>query len=183
MARGIAIHLLMSMNSDGIIIRPACAEDVDIIVRFNAALAFETESRRLHLATLRQGTGAFLESPEYGFYIIAELPEDMSYKPIGQLMITYEWSDWRNGVFWWIQSVYVVPRRRGQGVFRAMYDHILVKAKADPRVCGIRLYVERENRRAQTVYQRVGLTPSIYTIFERDFVLGQGLQAKGKEFP
>ena len=77
---------------------------------------------------------------------MAELAEDKSHKPIGQLMVTYEWSDWRNGLFWWIQSVYVVPDRRRMGVFRAMYDHILVKAKAEPRVCGIRLYVERENR-------------------------------------
>ena len=153
-------------------IRPAGQDDVETLVMFNAAMALETESRRLDLATLRKGILAFLGSPGYGFYILAELPEDKSYKPIGQLMITYEWSDWRNGAFWWIQSVYVVPDRRGLGVFRAMHDHILVKAKADPRVCGIRLYVERENRRAQTVYQRVGLAPSVYTVFEQDFVLG-----------
>lgn len=153
-------------------IRPACQDDVDTIVMFNAAMALETEQRRLDLVTLREGALAFLKSPEYGFYIVAELPEDKSYKSIGQLMITYEWSDWRNGAFWWIQSVYVVPDRRGQGVFRAMHDHIVVKAKADTRVCGIRLYVERENRRAQAVYQRVGLTPSVYTVFEKDFVLG-----------
>lgn len=80
-------------------IRPACQDDVDTIVRFNAAMAFETEQRRLDLVTLREGALAFLKNPEYGFYIVAELPEGKSYKPIGQLMITYEWSDWRNGVF------------------------------------------------------------------------------------
>ncbi len=159
-------------------IRPARQDDVEAIVMFNAAMALETENRGLDLATLRKGSLAFLESPGYGFYIVAELPEDTNYKPVGQLMITYEWSDWRNGVFWWIQSVYVVPDRRGLGVFRAMHDHILVKAKADPRVCGIRLYVERENHRAQTVYQHVGLTPSVYTIFEQDFVLGHEVHRK-----
>jgi ribosomal protein S18 acetylase RimI-like enzyme len=160
------------MTIDRIHIRPASQDDVDTIVMFNAAMALETERRRLDLATLREGTLAFLGNPGYGFYVLGELPEAQRYKPVGQLMITYEWSDWRNGVFWWIQSVYVVPDRRGLGVFRAMHDHILLRAKADPRVCGIRLYVERENRRAQTVYQRVGLSPSVYTVFEQDFVLG-----------
>src|SRR5574337_694034 len=152
---------------EAIHIRPACQDDLETIVMFNAAMALETERRHLDLAILRQGSLALLESPAYGFYIVAELPEDTSYKPVGQLMITYEWSDWRNGAFWWIQSVYVEPHRRGLGVFRAMHDHILVRAKADPRVCGLRLYVERENRRAQTVYQHVGLTPSAYTLFEQ----------------
>ncbi|MDF0652669.1 MAG: GNAT family N-acetyltransferase [Nitrospira sp. LK265] len=153
-------------------IRPASQDDLDTIVMFNAAMALETEHRQLDLATLRQGALALLQSPGYGFYIVAALPGDKGYKPVGQLMITYEWSDWRNGAFWWIQSVYVEPPQRGLGVFRAMHDHILVRARADPRVCGIRLYVERENRRAQTVYQRVGLAPSVYTVFEQDFVLG-----------
>ncbi|BFU89198.1 MAG: GNAT family N-acetyltransferase [Nitrospira sp.] len=166
------------MMIERIRIRPARHDDVDTIAMFNAALALETESRRLDLVTLRKGTLAFLGSPGYGFYIVAELPEDENHNPVGQLMITYEWSDWRNGVFWWIQSVYVVPNQRGLGVFRAMHDHILVKAKADPRVCGIRLYVERENRKAQAVYQRVGLTPSVYTVFEQDFVLGHDVQRK-----
>lgn len=161
------------MTSEGIVIRLAHQDDVETLVMFNAAMALETESRRLDVSTLRKGTLAFLATPGYGFYVVAELPDDRIDKPVGQLMITYEWSDWRNGVFWWIQSVYVVPDRRGLGVFRAMHDHILAKAKADSRVCGIRLYVERENRRAQTVYQRVGLNPSGYTIYEQDFVLRQ----------
>ena len=160
------------MARESIQIRPATRDDADTIVEFNRAMALETENRQLDLPTLRQGILAFLESSEYGFYIIAELPEDKGRKPVGQLMMTYEWSDWRNGVFWWIQSVYVAPERRGRGVFRAMYDHILAKAKTDPKVCGIRLYVERENRSAQTVYQRVGLVPSVYTVYEQDFVLG-----------
>ncbi len=160
------------MARESIQIRPATKHDVDTIVEFNRAMALETENRRLDLSTLRQGIHAFLENSGYGSYIVAELPEDTSRKPVGQLMITYEWSDWRNGVFWWIQSVYVAPERRGKGVFRALYDHILAKAKTDPKVCGIRLYVERENRSAQTVYQRVGLVPSVYTVYEQDFMLG-----------
>ncbi len=160
------------MARESIQIRPATRDDADTIVEFNRAMALETENRQLDLPTLRQGIRAFLENSGYGSYIVAELPEDKSRKPVGQLMITYEWSDWRNGVFWWIQSVYVAPERRGRGVFRAMYDHILAKAQAEPKVCGIRLYVERENRSAQVVYQRVGLAPSVYTVFEQDFVLG-----------
>ncbi len=160
------------MARESIQIRPATKHDVDTIVEFNRAMALETENRRLDLSTLRQGIRAFLENSSYGSYIVAELPEDTSRKPVGQLMITYEWSDWRNGVFWWIQSVYVAPERRGKGVFRALYDHILAKAKTDPKVCGLRLYVERENRSAQTVYQRVGLVPSVYTVYEQDFMLG-----------
>jgi GNAT superfamily N-acetyltransferase len=172
------------MMRESIHIRLATRHDADTIIEFNRAMALETESRRLDLARLREGTLAFLESSGYGFYIIAELPEGKGHKPIGQLMITYEWSDWRNGVFWWVQSVYVEPDRRGLGVFRAMYNHILVKAKADPQVCGIRLYVERENRKAQAVYRQVGLTPSVYTVFEQDFVLGHGVsQGIEKECP
>lgn len=166
------------MTLESIHIRPATRDDAETIIEFNRAIALETENRQLHLPTLRQGILAFLESPGYGSYVVAELPEDTRCKPVGQLMLTYEWSDWRNGVFWWIQSVYVEPDQRGRGVFRAMYTHVLAKAKADPRVCGIRLYVERENRRAQTVYQRVGLTPSVYTVFEQDFVLGRGAVQK-----
>ena len=160
------------MTLESLHIRPATRDDVDTIIEFNRAMALETESRRLDLATLRTGTLAILESPEYGFYVVAELPEGQRHKPVGQLMITYEWSDWRNGVFWWIQSVYVDPDHRGRGVFRALHNHVLLKAKADPRVCGLRLYVERENHRAQTVYQRVGFCPSVYRVFEQDFVLG-----------
>jgi ribosomal protein S18 acetylase RimI-like enzyme len=93
-------------------------------------------------------------------------------------MITYEWSDWRNGVFWWIQSVYVDPAWRRQGVFRRMHDAIVGQAKADPRVCGIRLYVEQDNRTAQTVYQRVGLSPSAYAVYEKDFVLAPASPAE-----
>jgi len=160
------------MTRESLHIRPATRDDADTLIEFNRAMALETEHRQLDHPKLREGVLGLLTKPEYGFYTVAEVPEADAYRVVGQLLITFEWSDWRNGVFWWVQSVYVVPDRRGLGVFRAMYNHILAKAKADPRVCGIRLYVERENRRAQTTYQRVGLTPSVYTVFEQDFVLG-----------
>ena len=157
------------MMIERIHIRPARQDDVGTIVMFNAALALETESRRLNLATLRNGTLAFLDSPGYGFYIVAELPEGKNYSPVGQLMITYEWSDWRNGVFWWIQSVYVDPAHRRQGVFAALYRHVERLARATPGVIGLRLYVERDNIRAQSTYASLGMVDAGYRIFEAGF--------------
>jgi ribosomal protein S18 acetylase RimI-like enzyme len=90
---------------------------------------------------------------------------------LGQLMITYEWSDWRNGAFWWIQSVYVAPAWRRQSVFRRMHETVMTTAKTRPNVCGVRLYVKESNGVAQAVYRKVGLTPSSYAIFETDFIL------------
>jgi ribosomal protein S18 acetylase RimI-like enzyme len=134
-------------------------------------MASETEDRYLDLGRLREGTRNLLASSERGFYVVAEHVEGDSCKPVGQLMITFEWSDWRNGTFWWVQSVYVDPAWRRRGVYRSMHHHIVAKAKTDPTVCGIRLYVEQDNQAAQTVYQRVGLAASGYWVFEQDFVL------------
>lgn len=105
--------------------------------------------------------------------MVAELSQSGTLQLVGQLMITFEWSDWRNAVFWWVQSVYVAPAFRRQGVYRTMHDSIVAQAKHDPTVCGIRLYVEQDNRTAQAVYQRVGLTPSAYAVYEQDFVLAR----------
>jgi ribosomal protein S18 acetylase RimI-like enzyme len=98
-------------------------------------------------------------------------------------MVTYEWSDWRNGAFWWIQSVYVAPAWRCQGVFRRMHESVLAAARTRPNVCGVRLYVERRNNAAQEVYRKVGLTPSSYAMFETDFVLSplKGLEDRPNE--
>jgi GNAT superfamily N-acetyltransferase len=160
---------------DHIIVRSARQEDLSSIVAFSAAMALETEGRRLDQARLREGTLSLLAAPERGFFMVAELPEVERHRLVGQLMITFEWSDWRNAVFWWVQSVYVAPAWRRRGVYRTMHDHIVAQAKADPQVCGIRLYVERENRTAQTVYQHVGLAPSAYAVYEQDFVLVRDL--------
>ena len=154
------------MTLESLHIRPATRDDVDTIIEFNRAMALETESRRLDLATLRTGTLAILESPEYGFYVVAELPEGQRHKPVGQLMITYEWSDWRNGVVWWIQSVYVLPQFRRQGIYRGLYSCIQAMARADESVRAIRLYVDRRNISAQKLYESLGMNGDHYQVFE-----------------
>lgn len=165
-------------STTGIHIRQAGLKDVEILVGFSTAMAWETEGRKLDCVTLLNGTRALLEDPNRGFFIIAEHHEGGLRRPIGQLMITFEWSDWRNGMFWWVQSVYVAPAWRRQGVYRTMHQHIATKAKTDPAACGIRLYVEQDNQAAQSVYQRVGLAPSGYWVYEQDFVLGVQPSAK-----
>jgi len=154
-----------------LIIRQANNADLESLVAFSTAMAKETEGRILDQARLREGTQSLLGSPAYGFFMVAEAPGTDPPQLVGQLMITFEWSDWRNGVFWWIQSVYVDPAWRRRGVFRRMHDAIVSQAKTDPKVCGIRLYVEQDNRTAKTVYQHVGLAQSVYKVYESDFVL------------
>ena len=162
------------MNAEhDLTVRPAGTDDVDAIVAFSAAMALETEQRRLEEARLRDGTMTLLRTPSLGFFMVAEVPQAEGPLLVGQLMITYEWSDWRNGVFWWIQSVYVHPAWRRRGVFRRMHDAVMVAAKAATDVCGIRLYVEQDNKTAQTVYQHLLLSPSGYMVYEQDFVLAQ----------
>ena len=106
-----------------LIIRAANLEDLQSIITFSAAMAHETENRRLDEARLREGTLSLLTTPSYGFFTVAALRDGKQHRLIGQLMITYEWSDWRNGVFWWIQSVYVDPAWRRRGVFRREQTH------------------------------------------------------------
>lgn len=149
------------------VIRPATAADAETIARFNAAMARETEGLELDLDRLRQGVQAVFADPSRGRYWVAELDGRMA----GQMLITFEWSDWRNGAFWWIQSVYVDPSCRARGVFRALYEHVERLARAEPGVCGLRLYVEQHNERAQQAYLRLGMKPTPYRIFEVDFVL------------
>jgi len=152
-----------------IIIRAATAADVATIARFNAAMAWETEGLTLDGERVRRGVEAVLADPSKGFYWVAELDG----RPAGQMLVTPEWSDWRNGAFWWIQSVYVEPPCRGRGVFRALYEHAERRARSEPGVCGLRLYVEQHNERAQQVYLRLGMKPTPYRIFEVDFVLNR----------
>ena len=152
-------------------VRRAGSDDVEALVAFSSAMAWETEHRRLDATRLREGTQTLLSTPSLGFFMVTEVRESDRCVVVGQLMITYEWSDWRNGVFWWIQSVYVEPAWRRQGVFRRMHEAVLSLAKADPKVCGIRLYVEQNNHIAETVYRHVGLALSAYKVYEDDFVL------------
>lgn len=155
-------------------IRSATPDDAATIVEFNRRLAWETEQKRLDDAVLTAGVQAALSRPDYARYFVAETTLDgtagaTSTKPtiIGQLMITFEWSDWRNGLFWWIQSVYVHADHRRRGVFRALYDHVETLARATPDVCGLRLYVEHENAAAQATYKNLGMHPPGYVVFER----------------
>ena len=148
-------------------VRPAAMGDLDALVRFNAAIAKETEGRTLDLERLRNGTRAVLESSERGYYLVAETDAVV----VGQLFVTYGWSDWRNGVFWWIQSVYVEPSVRGRGVYRALHARVLGDARAHGGVCGLRLYVEKENEAAREAYTRLGMSLTPYRVYEQDFVL------------
>ena len=148
-------------------IRTARMEDAPVLAEFNAAIALETEHRQLDPAVVRDGVRAVLERGGLGQYFVAEHAGEI----VGQLMITYEWSDWRNGVFWWIQSVYVKPEARGSGVYKALYAELLRRASEDSGVCGVRLYVEKHNQRAQEVYARQGMRRADYDLFEVDFVL------------
>ena len=154
-----------------ILIRQAILNDFQAVVEFNAALAWETERKQLDTSRLQEGVIAVLNNSEHGFYLIAE--DVHSGKTIGQLLITYEWSDWRNGVFWWIQSVYVHKSWRRRGVFRNLYQYVMEEARKKKTVAGVRLYVEKENRLAQQVYQELGLLPAGYHVYELDFVLSR----------
>jgi ribosomal protein S18 acetylase RimI-like enzyme len=148
-------------------IRSAQALDLDVLAAFNAAMARETEHIELDPVRLRAGVAAVLADPAKGFYLVAE--EDGAVA--GQLLITFEWSDWRNGVFWWVQSVYVRPQSRGRGVYSTLYQDAVRRAREAGGVCGLRLYVERENRRAQAAYQKLGMRPAVYEMYETDFVI------------
>ena len=147
-------------------IRRARLPDAATIADYNARMAWETERRRLDLKRVIKGARALIKDEAKGFYFVAE----MDGRVAGQLLITFEWSDWRNGNFWWIQSVYVAPEFRERGAFRALYAHVHKLAKSRRDVCGLRLYVERENGRAQKAYARLGMKEARYRIFETDFV-------------
>lgn len=149
-------------------IRQALSDDVDVIVAFNAAMAAETESRSLDMDVLRRGVAAILADPSKGRYFVA----DMGSKIAGQLMLTYEWSDWRNGTFWWIQSVYVIPEYRRRGIYRSLHEYVMRLARQESDVCGIRLYVDRHNVTARQTYERLGMRYSHYDLFEIDFSSG-----------
>ena len=149
--------------------RNAAAADVERLVAFNCAMARETEARELEVAVVRQGVCAVLADPGRGFYVVAEIGAAV----VGALMVTFEWSDWRNGNFLWIQSVYVRPEFRGRGVYRRLYDHVRADARARGDVCGFRLYVEAGNEPAQHVYAALGMRDSGYLVFEEEVERGE----------
>ena len=163
------LHQQRETEMNTVIIRPATLADAEIIARFNAAIALETEHITLDPDRVLLGVQAVLADETKGFYIVAEAAGCV----VGQIMITYEWSDWRNGVFWWIQSVYVDSAYRKQKIFSQLYHTIEQMATNDGTVCGMRLYVERANTRAQTVYKNLGMHSTVYEMYETDFVMGR----------
>jgi len=150
---------------DHFTIRRAKIEDAPVIADFNRAMAWETEQKQLEPGTILAGVQQLITNPQYGFYIVSEVKE----QPVACLLITYEWSDWRNGLFWWIQSVYVKPEFRQRGIYKQMYTYIKNLAHTDRRVCGLRLYVADTNQQAQMAYRRLGMDATHYRIFEEIF--------------
>ena len=144
-------------------IRRATPADAGIVTDFNRLLALESEGKTLDLAVLRPGVEAALADEAKAWYFLCEDAGDI----VGQTMLTFEWSDWRNGWIWWIQSVYVRAEARRRGIFRMLFEHIRDRAKQTPGVVGIRLYVETENVSAQQTYERLGLDRTSYLVMER----------------
>lgn len=142
-------------------VRKAEEADAAALVDFNQKMALETEGKSLDADVLTQGVKSVFSDPNKGFYVVAEDQDAL----LGGLMVTFEWSDWRNKWFWWIQSVYIVPEARGKGIYRLLYDFVKAEAR-NSNVCGFRLYVERENTNAQRVYEKVGMKNSIYFMYE-----------------
>ncbi|GJL60625.1 MAG: hypothetical protein NPIRA03_34820 [Nitrospirales bacterium] len=145
--------------------------DLKTIVNFNVALARETENRALDVRILESGVAALLKDPGKGWYAVAEKPlEDARAIVVGQILITFEWSDWRNGNFWWLQSVYVHPDQRQQQIFRQLYEYVQRQAHLNQEtVCGYRLYVEKKNHQAHQAYAHLGFQETAYHMYERGF--------------
>ena len=142
--------------------RSATPHDAEAIVDFQLAMAKETEDVSLDRGICTRGVHAVFAHPSHGCYFVAE--EDG--RVVASLLITFEWSDWRDGVVWWIQSVYVLPSLRGKGIYAGLYEHVQSIAMADERVRGIRLYVDKRNTVAQNVYTRLGMNGEHYLVFE-----------------
>lgn len=144
------------------LIRKATQQDLADIVAFNQAMAFETEGLELDGAVLQRGVQTLLEQPSRGFYLVAEQDGNIA----ASLMVTFEWSDWRAKDYYWIQSVYVKPAFRRQGLYRALYQHVKQIAQENGTAASFRLYVEHDNLVAQSTYQALGMEQSHYLMFE-----------------
>lgn len=143
-------------------IRQADLSDAAVIADFNLRLAAETEALHLDPECVNQGVAAILSDPAKGLYFVAQINGEV----VGQVMITYEWSDWRNGDIWWIQSVYVKGEFRGQGVFKALFEHVEKLARKSGDVCALRLYMEKNNERARRAYLKLGMKVTAYEVLE-----------------
>ena len=151
--------------ADEIPVRLAEMKDADVLAQANIAMAWETERKRLDPATIARGVRAVFDDPQRGFYVVAMKAGRIA----GSLMVTFEWSDWRSGLIWWIQSVYVQPSFRRRGVFRRLYQFVQTQAAKRPDVCGIRLYVEQSNHTAKQAYADAGMQQTSYRIYEKMF--------------
>lgn len=145
-------------------IRKALNKDIDVIARYNYNLAYETENKILDMNILTRGVEAIIKDESKGIYHVCEINGEV----VGQIIYTFEWSDWRNGIFLWIQSAYVNKEFRGMGVFKALYKFIRDIADNDNNICGIRLYVEKENTIAKKTYKNIGMKECNYYIYEYD---------------
>ena len=147
---------------DKLLTREGTFSDIETIVKFQKEMALETENKTLLESSIKLGVTEVMRDKQKGTYLIGEYEGDV----IGSLLLTYEWSDWRNAWFWWIQSVYVAPGHRAEGIFSSMYESVKSSAKADSRSCGIRLYVEKENDTAYNTYIGLGMQETEYRLME-----------------
>ncbi len=152
------------MKRSELIVRLADEKDGDAITEFQLAMAMETENKKLNRQIVEKGVHKLFRRKELGFYIVCEYEGRI----VASTMITFEWSDWRGGLFYWIQSVYVVPDFRRKGIFREIYAFVKKLVKEDPDLVGIRLYVEKENSRAISVYRNLGMSECDYRMFEEE---------------
>lgn len=148
----------MSLNLK---IRKANSSDIETIAQFNINMAMETENKELPRPIITKGVETMINNPHLGFYLIAEIDGIIA----GSLMVTTEWSDWRDGLFWWVQSVYVIEKYRRQGIYSALYNYVK-ELSASENVCGFRLYVEKENIIAQKTYEKLGMEQTHYYMYE-----------------
>lgn len=144
-------------------IEKASSRHIDDLIDFQQRLAFESENVQLNAETLRAGMSAMFADPSKGSYYVAVENEEV----VGCHMITFEWSDWRNGMVWWLQSVYVKETHRKKGIFKMMYDNVISIIRENPDLIGLRLYVDKSNTRAMKVYESMGMDGSHYTVYEQ----------------
>jgi len=150
---------------DALSVRTGQEKDIDTLVKFTIALAQESERKQLSPPIVTRGVQTLFKNPQHGFYVVAEIADEI----VGSCMVTYEWSDWRCGLFWWIQSVYVKQEFRRQGIFRKLYESLRQMASHEQNVCGFRLYVEKSNHTGQNTYAGVGMKLSPYMFYEESF--------------
>lgn len=150
------------MPLSSVTIRQANTQDARAIADFNSLMAMETEGKTLQPDIIFRGVQNMIANPAYGYYLVAE----QNGQVVGSLMVTSEWSDWRNGLFWWIQSVYIRKEWRRQGIYRQLYSMVKTLATQHGNICGFRLYVEKDNLKAQQTYQSLGMVETDYLIYE-----------------